>query len=602
MERPAPALRPETRRLPAATRPLTVIAQDPAVKVDGRPVTAQVQVPAEALSPGPCGYRVHVIDFDATADVLYRPWTARGQTASSGDPFEGARASELLGNPAFHQQNVYALVMRTLARFEQALGRRVSWGFYGHQMKVAPHAFSEANAFYSHADQALLFGYFPGRKGGTVFSCLSHDVVVHETTHALVDGLRGRYTDPSSPDQAAFHEGFSDAVALLSVFSLREVVQALVDQQGRRDAPQAQKKKRGAKTKRTRPGALRNDVVARQDVTPDRLRTSVLLGLAQQMGQELSSVRGDPLRRSASLPPSRTLLQSAEFEPPHRRGEVLVAALLDAFVTVWSARLTTLGQLEPGQLSRARVAEEGADIADALLTMAIRALDYAPPVHLGFGDYLSALLTADHEVRADDGKYRLRAHLLQSFRAFGIDPTSMDGGAEPGVWAPPSGDLVYDRSHFDSMARSRDEVFRFVWENRKALGLWEGAYSRVLSVRPCLRVAPDGFPLRETVAECMQILNVQASELRALGVRKPDGMEGDTPVRLEGGMTLIFDEYGRLKFSISHRIADSQRQSMRLQALWDAGHFRKGAALQRPFSALHRQRATRFARQLREEW
>ena len=564
---------------------MTIIAQDPAVKIGGRPVTAEIEIPAEALAPGPCGYRVHVIDYDATADVLYPAWREE-------DRFTGASASELLGNPAFHQQNVYALVMRTLARFEQALGRRVSWGFYGHQLKVAPHAFAEANAFYSQEDQALLFGYFPGRKTPWVYSCLSHDVIVHETTHALVDGLRGRYTDPSSPDQAAFHEGFADVVALLSVFSLREVVQVLVDQ--------------GIGRTRTGRGSHRGrrdgELVRRQDVTPERLRESVLLSLAQQMGQELSRVRGQPLRRSATLEPSKKLLSSAEFELPHRRGEVLVAAMMNAFLRVWSARLSTLGELEPGRLSRERVAEEGADIADTLLTMAIRALDYAPPVHLEFGDFLSALLTADHEVRPDDSRYQLRRHLLETFRAYGIEPGTVSPGVEPGMWAPPAGELVYDRIHFESMSRDRDEVFRFIWENRRALGLYEGAFSRVLSVRPCLRVAPDGFPLRETVAECLQVLTLQASELRALGIRKPDGMEPDREVRLEGGLTLIFDEYGRLKFNVSNRITDAARQTRRLQALWDFGHFRRGAGLKRRFSALHRERATSTPRQLREEW
>ena len=62
-----------------------------------------------------------------------------------------------------------------------------------------------------------------------IFSCLSHDVVAHETTHALVDGLRSCYLDPSSADQAAFHEGISDVVALFSVFALDDVVKAVLD-------------------------------------------------------------------------------------------------------------------------------------------------------------------------------------------------------------------------------------------------------------------------------------------------------------------------------------------------------------------------------------
>ena len=61
--------------------------------------------------------------------------------------------------------------MRTLARFKFALGRRVGWSFPGHQLKVAPHAFADANAFYSARDESLMFGYFPGRQD-TIFSCL----------------------------------------------------------------------------------------------------------------------------------------------------------------------------------------------------------------------------------------------------------------------------------------------------------------------------------------------------------------------------------------------------------------------------------------------
>jgi len=212
-------------------RTLTIIAQDPGVRgTSGGILRARVEVPMETLDVGPWGHRVHVIDYDASTATLFKPLDYGANGADAEDPYARAPDATLLRDPKFHAQNVYAIVMRILARFELALGRRVGWSFDGHQLKVVPHAFADANAFYSARDEALLFGYFPTRDGSdTVFSCLSHDVVAHETTHALLDGLRPRYTDPSSPDQAGFHEGFSDVVALLSMFGLKEVVAAGLD-------------------------------------------------------------------------------------------------------------------------------------------------------------------------------------------------------------------------------------------------------------------------------------------------------------------------------------------------------------------------------------
>ena len=186
-------------------RTLTVIAQDPAVKVGGSILTTELTIPAEELLPGPCGYRVNVIDYDSSTDTLYRP--AVFEQLPGGhieDPFApGARTKRsgrrprgydrrLLTDPRFHAQNVYAIVMRTLAQFEFALGRRVAWGSDGHQIHVAPHAFADANAFYSRDDRAIFFGYFTGAGGKPVYTCLSHDVVAHESAHAILDGLRRR--------------------------------------------------------------------------------------------------------------------------------------------------------------------------------------------------------------------------------------------------------------------------------------------------------------------------------------------------------------------------------------------------------------------------
>jgi hypothetical protein len=125
-------------------------------------------------------------------------------------------------------------------------------------------------------------------------------------------------------------------------------------------------------------------------------------------------------------------------------------------------------------------------------------------------------------------------------------------------------------------------MFRFVWENRVALGLDKDAYTHVLSVRPAVRVNPDdGFVLRETVAEYHQILNVAASELKHLGIKKPAEMPSDQQVTLYGGGVLIFDDFAHLKFHIRNRLLNPERQTQRLKYLWKFGRFQELQILER---------------------
>ena len=97
--------------------------------------------------------------------------------------------------------------------------------------------------------------------------------------------------------------------------------------------------------------------IAVEDVHPRVLRESLLLGLAKEMGQELHALRGDVLRRSAALKPSRDCIEQPEYIEPHNRGEVLVAAMMNAFLQVWSNRLDSLGEVSarvPGPRARHR--------------------------------------------------------------------------------------------------------------------------------------------------------------------------------------------------------------------------------------------------------
>ena len=101
------------------------------------------------------------------------------------------------------------------------------------RLRIYPHAIRDANAYYDPDRTALLFGYFAAADqsqganypGGLVFTCLSPDIVAHETTHAILDSIHHRYIEDTNPDVAAFHEGFADIVALLQRFTFSELVE-----------------------------------------------------------------------------------------------------------------------------------------------------------------------------------------------------------------------------------------------------------------------------------------------------------------------------------------------------------------------------------------
>ncbi|HEY5724048.1 MAG TPA: hypothetical protein VIT45_17195 [Allosphingosinicella sp.] len=566
------------------TGQLRIIAQDPGLRDrDGNIVTTLVDVPAEQIRPGPTGYRVKIIDYDVSTDTLYKEADiGSGIDQSYPDLYKDASNDTLLGDPRFHAQNAYAIIMRTLARFEQALGRRVRWGCDGHQLHVAPHAFAQANAFYSRQDRGLFLGYFTSPTGKTIFTCLSHDVIAHETTHAILDGLRRRFLEPSSPDQAAFHEGFADVVAMLSIFSLRDVVEGLLD-----IATQGE------------------DLIDPAFLTAEALKDSTLLGLAEEMGGALAGVRGQALRRSIKLDPKWENADSPEFEEEHRRGELIVAAMLNAFLEIWVKRIEKIGTIEIKTVAadgsetvsrkkdRDLVAESGAKVASHLLTMAIRAIDYCPPVDLSFSDFLSALLTVDREVTPDDDRYGYRDVLLYWFNKFRIRKSH--GSGRDGTWKRCEAELTYARTHFESLLRDEGEVFRFLWENKEKLSIDERGYMEVQSVQPCTRIGPDGFSLRETVAEYIQILTLTAKELADMGLQMPEDIEPDKVVRIYGGGALIFDEYGQLKYQIAKHLVedkyDLERQSKRIQYLWDNGRLDQIEDGTSRLAALHLARA-----------
>src|SRR6266581_8561531 len=156
----------------------------------------------DILRTGPVGEYLEVVDFDPASDCFYAP-------VDLNQPFllaqDGLAPSE--GNPQFHQQMVYVVAMTTIRNFERALGREAFWSprfvkgtdsqgkktiteTYVQRLRIYPHALYENNSYYSPDKKALLLGYIRASStdaryhlpGGMVFTCLSHDVVAHETT------------------------------------------------------------------------------------------------------------------------------------------------------------------------------------------------------------------------------------------------------------------------------------------------------------------------------------------------------------------------------------------------------------------------------------
>jgi subtilisin family serine protease len=409
----------EPRLRAPAVRRLRVYAADPMLAIQLATASVSeltVEVRWEPLEPGPVGEYLAVDDVDA-AGHQYRPVDLDEKHLLAQDGWSASEA-----NPQFHQQMVYAVAMKTIEHFERAMGRPVLWrprpdargrDTFVRRLQVRPHELRQANAFYSPARVALLFGYFDADAsirgavvpGSRIYTCVSHDIIAHETTHAILDGVQRRFQEATNPDVLAFHEAFSDIVALLQHFTLS--------------------------------GLLRQQI---RDTRGDVEAESLLGSLAVQFGQ--GSGAGAALRNAIGRFENgvwkRLTPDPAELgrrTAPHERGAVLVAAVFDAFIACYRARTADLlrlatdgtGILRPGAIHPdlvTRLADEASLVAGQILTICIRAIDYLPPVDITFFEYLRALITADFDVATTD-RLNYRVAIVEAFRRWGIYPLNI---------------------------------------------------------------------------------------------------------------------------------------------------------------------------------
>jgi hypothetical protein len=428
--RPAAALMPPRRRL-------QVYAVDPALdKALETTVISRCVLPIrwEPLYPGPVGEYVEVVDIDPASRCQYEPVDLDEPHLLATD---GLSPSE--GNPQFHQQMAYAVAMKTIENFERALGRRIIWAErarnemgrylpgkdrYVRRLRIYPHALREANAYYSPNKKALLLGYFNAPTtdprdelpGGMVFSCLSHDIIAHETTHAILDGVHPGLLSPTNEDMLAFHEAFADIAAIFQHFTIPGLV---LDQ-----------------IQRTRGDLALGSLLA---------TLAVQFGRATRQGGALRNALGTFDAHGRRSPPDPAAL--GRTLEPHARGAILVAAVFDAFLRIYEDRVRDLRRIATGgtgilpqgeihpDLSR-RFADEAVKASQHVLTIALRALDYLPPVDITYGDYIRALITADAELVRDDTR-RYRVAFVEAFRDHGIYPMDVRALGEDSLrWRP----------------------------------------------------------------------------------------------------------------------------------------------------------------------
>jgi len=559
------------------SRQLWIYTLDPSVS-DRLGGVTKVDVPWEPLEPGPKG-ELFEIDGSGAPEPLVDPGKL-----DLDDPrwlvSDGVAPSP--SNAAFHLQMVYAVCSLTYAAFRRALGRDLGWaidpGADGRtRLKVRPFAFEEANAGYLRETGDLSFGYFRAGKqpagftipGGLVFTSLSHDVIAHETTHALLDGLRANFHEPTNVDVPAFHEGFADLVALFLHFTYPGVVE----------------------------GALRQS----RGVVD---RGSVLAEIAREFGHARSRMKhGKALRTAIDVdgieafdsdgPPGEAT-DPVAYDPtldPHDLGTVLVSAVFEAFVTITrrkTARLMRIAGLDPRDFGKVplgdalleAVAKEACDVASQFLTMGIRAIDYCPPVDMLLGEYLRALVTADAEMEPVD-RWGYREALMRSFRRRRIFPTDVQFMTEDAVrWGPPEEPLTIPGLAFcdlrfegdpgrpagaEELERQAGILGRFVTDPRHArsfrlippaaprpAGIVQVSPAIVESIRVARRVAPDGRILFDTVAEVTQSCTAE--------------IEGEL-FDVVGGCTIVIDQDGGVRYTIAKGVASKERLERQAKAI-----------------------------------
>jgi hypothetical protein len=557
--------------MPVDWRDLRVFAVDPSLSASDGEV-CEIRVPFESLAPGPEG-GLFAIDMrvcgGATSYLrvnLDEPELLRSRGV---DPDEA--------DARFHGQMVYGIASLTYEAFRKALGRQPSWAFENKRegrpncLMLLPFAMQEPNACYSREHGQVRFGYAKsGTWSGdlppdkTFFTSLSSDIIAHEVTHAILDGLRPYFGEPTGPDGPAFHEAFADLMAIFQRFEFEPLVRS----------------------------QLRR---ANGDLTLDTLLNVIapeignLIGAPFGVRNFIAQHHEEAARagREAGAKPRPVTLDSVG-EEVHARGAVLAEAVFEAFVTIARRRAVRFIRLATGGRARLGDGELSPDLLDEICgvtrkvaeqfrRICIRAIDYCPPVDINFGDYLRAMITADTVlVREDPLGYR--EALVDAFRRRRIYPSDVTTMSQQSLlWNCPERQLVPVAAlNLGQLRFSGDPGgvpdFRDSTYHATCLGdaivanpalqceiglLPDAEPFEIASLRPTRRSGPDGQIAFDLIAEVVQRRWVSLADGR------------QAPVR--GGATLVLDAWGRIQYIVRKGIASDKREKQVVDYMTGAG-------------------------------
>ena len=319
----------------------------------------------EFFLDGPVTKRVAVLDFDAESGELlpgarFRP-PPPGRVLGV---YEIADENKIYARD-FIQVNCLATVLKTMYMFEteDTLGRDLSWAFDGPQLLVVPQAGEWANAFYERDSHSLQLFFFKDQRNlaKTIYTCLSRDIIAHETGHAILDGIAPNLYNAITPQSLALHEAIADLTALLMAFLSHKLCVAVLGHTN---------------------GSIEH--------------STAFSSVAEEFGKA-----GDPDTEVGCL---RELLNDKNLRPgdpdcvvrnePHELSQVLSGALYTVMVKLHDKLKKQYAEGDPNR----EFSVSGKALAVGALQfkrMIFRALDYLPPGEVSFADYGRAIIAAD---------------------------------------------------------------------------------------------------------------------------------------------------------------------------------------------------------------